>query len=212
MKKIGWIVGLMLWSLFAYGQYNRFGAGLTVGGNVSQILGDREAGYNKVGIVAGVRGTVYLTYKTEIVLEMLYDQRGSRNSLSPNNVSDPWKFGLNYVAVPVIFSYKDWFSEEDKYFKLHFSAGLAYGRLINVVNDGAFISDQRVQELRENELSYTAGVTYHWTPNWGFTGRFTRSIFSLAEGGNPAVRGACTGLNNCQIYPYAFNFRLEYRF
>ena len=78
----------------------RFKAGILVGFNGSQINGDASAGFNKLGLVAGVRGVTVINEKMEISIELLYSQRGSRSELfNSTNTNIPFKIELNYICL-----------------------------------------------------------------------------------------------------------------
>ena len=107
----------------------RFKAGINVGLTAAQINGDESAGFNKVGLTAGVRAYTILTPKSDILIEILFSQRGSRTKVI-NGTTVPQKIiQLNYIEVPIIYTIKDWYQDDDDYYKMHFQAGLSYGRL-----------------------------------------------------------------------------------
>ncbi len=90
-------------SFSAHAQRNqRFKAGILAGVTAAQIDGDASAGYNKVGLQAGLRGIVLLNQKQDASIEILFTQRGSRNEAK----TPPFfKTTLNYIEVPVQWHY-----------------------------------------------------------------------------------------------------------
>ncbi len=154
-----------------------FKAGAIIGLNGSQILGDDSAGFNKLGIEGGFRGVVVLSDKMEASLELLYSARGSYQKATVNN-PDEIRINTDYVAVPVIFNYLDW--EGDDYYRLHFHAGLSYGRLINATIQKEKI-DPILEEFAENNFSWLGGFTYYTNRHLGFTARYTRSLNLLFD-------------------------------
>jgi hypothetical protein len=157
---------------------SRFGGGVILGFNAAQMDGDFAAGYNKVGLNAGLRGTARLNENGKLLLstELLLSQRGAR-TVSRDGASPDWKATLNYLEVPVLISYLDWAQDEGAYYKVHFTAGLSYGRLFSTKITFPFTHIQEaIDVFSKSDVSYTAGVSYFVNRNLGFTGRYSRSF------------------------------------
>ena len=156
----------------------RFKAGVILGANAAQIDGDLSAGFNKLGLSGGLRGVVVLKEKMELSIDMLFSQRGSRSN--ERNIA-AFKVHLNYVEVPVAFNYKDWISEDEDYYKLHFYGGFAYSRLIS-----QSVEDENTGGLgtlepffKSNDIGFLVGTTFYSGPKLGFSFRYTRSLFPI---------------------------------
>lgn len=180
-----------------------FGASVVAGANISQMTGDDEAGFNKIGLHGGLKASIYLGPRTEAGIGIQYDQRGSRNALSRGNTGLPFKISIDYITVPVTYSFKDWYDEDEGYYKIHFTGGLSYGRLFRRQQEGSRIFDECLNDLRDNDLSWLLGVTYYWSEHWGASAFHLRSILDT----NP-------DLDICfkDLRPYQWTFRVEYRF
>jgi len=90
-----------------FAQQQRFKAGLNVGLTAAQINGDESAEFNKLGLTAGIRAYTFLNDKSDILLEILFSQRGSRTKVL-NGTTIPQKIiQLNYIEVPIIYTIKD---------------------------------------------------------------------------------------------------------
>lgn len=165
----------------------RFKGGLVAGFNVSQIVGDEAAGYNKIGLQAGAKVAIILKEKMDLSIEMLFSQRGSaaRNS---NQGTFPFKLTLNYIEVPVLFNYKDWKAEDEDYYRLHFQAGFSYGRLISFSGDNNQFTSLG-DFFRDNDVSWVGGATYYLNERLGITARYSRSLypFFVADATTPNV-------------------------
>lgn len=157
------------------GQAQGFRAGAVLGGNMSQINGDFIAGFNKLGIHGGLKVSRSINDKIEASVELLYSERGSRSSLRDINLL---KIKLNYVEIPVIVAYKDWL--RDDYYKMHFETGFSFGRLLqhSIEDVGGVLS---VDQIRDTDFSFLAGVTFFSTERMGFTLRYTQSINLLID-------------------------------
>jgi len=147
----------------------RFKAGVVLGLNASQILGDAVGGYNRLGLQGGLRATTVLQDKMDISFELLYSQRGS---YSKNFNVDIF---LQYVEVPVVFSYKDWLHEEDGYYRIQASAGISLGRLLDASAEGS-THDDLTDNFNTWDYGFTGGVEYFATQRIGFGLRWTKSF------------------------------------
>ena len=166
----------------------RFSAAAEMGLTASQLDGDLSAGYNKLGIMAGLRGIVNLKAKTHASIGFLFAQRGAQDELRQTN-PNVYSITMNYLEVPVLFHYADWLSkdETDPYYKFYVSAGLSYGRLLSTKlrDDGNFAQvivsptnppPGRTDYLNHQDLSVTLGGSYFFRRNLGFSFRWMRSV------------------------------------
>jgi hypothetical protein len=178
-----------------------FGASAVVGANISQMTGDGDGGFNKIGLHGGLKASIRLGFRTDMGIGILYDQRGSRNR--PALGDEPFKIKTDYIMVPVTYTFKDWYNEDDGFYKMHFTGGLAYGRLIQSSQEGGRLLNECLDDFRENDVSWLLGASYFWTRHWGATLYHTRSILD-----------ANAVLVNCvqDIRPYQWTFRIEYKF
>lgn len=178
-----------------------FSAAALLGVNASQIDGDDSAGYNKVGLTGGFKLFYPVTEKGDLSMELLYSQRGSRSALSLGG-GNTFYIKLDYIELPVSFVYKDWYMEDDKYYKVHAEAGLSYGRLFQTGSNISLYEEQP-ENFVKDDISYLASIAYRFNRNWGFTMRYTRSFRKL-------FKSEITGLTGLQSY--FLTFRGEYHF
>lgn len=163
-------------------QAQTFKAGLILGITASQINGDDDAGFNKPGFEGGLKSLVSINEKSDLSLEILYSQRGSKEEAVPGQVQSIYR--IDYVTIPVIYSYKDWLAED--YSRLHFHGGLSYGRLISAELDNDNDNTEFVSQWMENDLSILVGATYFLNEHFGLTFRYNRSLTLLFRN-NPDV-------------------------
>ncbi len=161
----------------------RFRAGAVAGLTASQIDGDLSAGYNKLGLQAGLRVIGRLTQRTEASLEFLFSQRGCQSELIKNKEDYfPFSLTLNYVEVPLQWHYKDWLIEGDdeskNYYRVSVNAGLSYARLIGTKldDDLAALGSVAPDFLKKNDFSFVLGLSFFANRHLGFTARYNRSI------------------------------------
>lgn len=199
----------LYFSIDSQAQDQRFKAGVIIGLNMAQIDGDNSNGYIKPGITGGLRGVAIITDKIELSIELLFDQRGSRSQSSFDPIFFPFKITNNYVAVPVVFNYQDWLDESEEFYKLHFHAGFAYGRLLNSIIDDEDPNSSFVQVsnfFNKDDISLLVGATFYINAHIGVTGRWSRSITPLYKNGDGpiSVRTA--------FIPKQFTLQLLYMF
>ena len=81
-----WLFGLVIFTIFAtkmtaQDAARRFGGGLVLGFNASQIEGDRASGYRKVGFNVGLRGKIRLNdSRMWVTTDLLSGRTHSRRS------------------------------------------------------------------------------------------------------------------------------------
>jgi hypothetical protein len=176
---------LLLAAVHVHAQ-QRFKAGLVFGINASQIKGDDSAGYNRLGLHGGLRAVTVLQDKLDFIIEMLYSQRGSfdgSEQFFPNGDLD---ISLKYVEVPLMFAYKDWYKEEDGYYKVQLTGGLTYSRLIKATAEGSN-HDSQVENFHNNDYGITLGFDFFINKHFGVGSRWNRSInllYNNKEEGN----------------------------
>jgi hypothetical protein len=173
-------------TLMVHGQ-RRFGAAIEAGLTASQLDGDLSAGYNKLGLMAGLRSNINLREKTHLSIGFLFAQRGAQDEIKQNNPR-VYAITLNYLELPVLFNYADWQVKdgEDTWYRAYLSAGLSYGRLISTKlrDDGLFAQavvqpsnppPGRDNYLNNQDLSLTLGGTVFFKRNIGLSVRWMRS-------------------------------------
>jgi hypothetical protein len=172
------ILGFFLMNSIQLEAQNTFGAAIVAGLNASQIQGDASAGYNRLGVRAGLRGLVFLGDKSEASLDLLYSQRGSTSGLFQDNAAIRFVIALDYVEVPVTFTYKDWL-HEDGYYRVHFTGGLTYSRLFNTRVEEYPIFEEEQENFNLNDFGVRLGASYFVSEKFGISIFYNRSINRL---------------------------------
>ena len=150
----------------------RFIGGVVGGINLTQVDGDKLAGFNKIGFNVGGRVAAVLAPRWQLSMELLFTQLGS----SRNNNDDPSatidKIRLNAVEVPVMINFLEW--------KLHFSAGFSYTRLINYYVEDVFGEDiTDLTDYNENLFHVVIGGTFFFTDRTGLHVNWSKSLNNL---------------------------------
>ena len=143
-------------------QQNRFGAGVVLGVNLSQIDGDLFTGFNKIGIRGGLEGNVFLNNRLDFTVGLLYVQKGSKTNSKVTFASDippNTEINLDYMEVPFLLSIK---LNSNDFHGFTLDAGFSYGRLIgSEINVREFPDKVTYSELADrlnsNEFNLVLG-------------------------------------------------------
>lgn len=174
-----------------------FRGAIFTGMTAGQIDGDTLVGFKKLGLTTGVKVSFDLKEKLEGTVELAYSQRGSRNQFFGGG--DEAKYvKLNYFELPVYVSIRDWYVEEDDYYRILGQVGLSYAALI-----GGSVQnlDHDPGEFRGSDLSWIAGASYRFSEKIGFTARYTRSFTNFLKDEDLFTGG---------LLSYFWTFRLEF--
>ncbi|HHB78501.1 MAG TPA: PorT family protein [Saprospiraceae bacterium] len=195
----------ILSSIHLQAQDQRFMGGVIVGLNASQIDGDNAAGYNKAGLMVGLRGGAYLTEKASLTVDMLYSQRGSRRVPKNDELFDPYTISTPYVEVPFLFHYKDWRVEYDDgsfFYKVSAEAGVAVSYLLQPKVEN-IVYETEVDNFNKIDLAWVLGVSYYFNENIGVAARYLRSV-------TPVYNHNKHMKTFNSLYGYNFNFSVFY--
>ena len=180
------LVFCLLPGLLQAQEQKRFGAGLIFGLTACQIDGDQSAGFNKLGLQAGLRGITHLGKRTDASVEILYAQRGSQSQIIKAQY-DPYYFTLrlNYIEIPVQWHFKDWRVEgedgDPDWYKAAFNIGFSYARYMGTTSKGEpqGLDVVALDYLKKNDLAFVVGANFMASRHFGLTFRFVQSIISM---------------------------------
>lgn len=161
---------LLCYSSEVVGQ--RFKAAAIIGANAAQIDGDSLYGFERIGLTVGGRLSYANEKSWDVALEMLYSQRGSADGLLKKN-SDRG-IALHYLEIPLLFSLRDWYIEDGKYYKVRAEGGFSYGQLFQTDAVG-----YNVDELKKYDVSWIVGAGVNFTRMFGMSLRYTSSLVDL---------------------------------
>lgn len=160
----------------------RFEAAVIAGFNASQIDGDQNAGYDKLGFNCGLKVYARLGKYLSLSPEILVVQKGSKGRLvgSPvpypfNFAPNPFKLTLNYAEIPVVLHYHD----KDRAI---FGAGLSYSALIGYKRiESGFNTTGSDTPVSNRELALVADAALKVRKVFALNLRFAYSLFSIAD-------------------------------
>ncbi|MDR2408417.1 MAG: PorT family protein [Bacteroidales bacterium] len=166
--------------------------GEIIGGfNLTQVDGDQEIGYKKIGVHAGIGVMFPFSFKGNqenkpwaVSMEILFNQRGSRArnlNYNPQDTINNYTQGkfryllrLNYVSLPVIIH----FTDKDKW---TVGVGFAYNRMFSSKEweYDVLQTYDSVKRLNPNDFTVLADVRFRIWQQLKFGFRFEYSMFSL---------------------------------
>ena len=196
------IVVISLFAFTGLTHAQRFDGALVAGFNASQIDGDLLAGYDKLGLTGGLKLGYSLKKPWFMSMELLYSQRGSQSELLSDGSVPLRKIQLQYIELPLMVQYKDWYVSPGNYYKVYAEAGVSYGYLFDAsISEGSFTLDS--QDFQSHDVSYLLGVAYFLNRHWGFGFRYTRSFTKLYKNPDSGER---------DLLGYFLSFRTMYQF
>lgn len=183
----------------------RFTASIVAGINLSQIDGDEDGSYSKVGFNGGARGGVRFGDRMELCTEILFSQKGSYIS----NLDK--MYHLDYLEVPVLFYYKDWEAvskKNKKYMRVMIGGGFSYSRLVNTTITERGINQKDipgfVDPFLKNDFMVILDANFFFLRNWGLNVRWSRSLLTIVEA--PLRQNISYAINRSIIIRVLFKF------
>lgn len=162
--------------MLSFAQGQTFKAGVIGGANLAQLDGDILAGYNKLGIHAGVTVGVQVSDLFRTNIEILYVQKGSRSSKDEQGIAGGLltRYSFDYVEIPLMMNYIDG--------GFMLNAGFSYSRLVRVrqmlVAD-VDLTAIEAEFVNTNSFSLLAGIGYFFTDHMGVEVRYAYDPFTV---------------------------------
>jgi hypothetical protein len=152
----------------------KFNGGVYLGGDVSQVDGDDNEGYHKVGYLAGGFVSLRVSPHSSFQMEIGYIQKGSRIGDTTSNSSNTYLMRFHYLEVPLLYQYT---------FAKRFSAeaGPAMDILLGSLEESNGIETQSTIPLRPVTLCGIIGVAGFITDHLKLSFRFNYSLLSIRD-------------------------------
>lgn len=200
---------------------NLFKAAIIGGVNFSQINGDNQNGYNKIGGSLGIKGGFDIAPNIDLSAELFYNNKGSkpsRDDLTLNSKSYLPTISLHTADMMVISNFYHKFNPSDEFYKISFHVGFSYGRLLRsqteitrYFNSIPNIAQYLNQHYKSSDFGFIFGCSYFITPRLGATIRHTFSIGNLYTKSDSALPLAEVG-DFKSFKPYYLSLHLFYNF
>jgi hypothetical protein len=152
----------------------RFNGGIFAGGLVSQVDGDNNEGFHKLGFLGGGLVSLRVSPHSSFQMELEYIQKGSRGTDTINYTDFLMRF--HYLEVPLLYQYT---------FAKRFSleAGPAMDVLLGSYEerDGIEVPGIYAEPLRNVTLAGIFGVSGYITTHLKVNFRFNYSLLSIRQ-------------------------------
>lgn len=201
------IIGFVVFG-FTNAFSQNFGGGLRGGLVASEVSGDNLAGPSKLGWYASAFTFTRLNQYNDLLLEIMYIEKGSRSIPSEKNDFLEYKFLLQYVEIPVIYR-MEIARYTDISFVDSFTAYIGLSASVLVGNRetdmGTPVPENERQPFNPAELNALAGISFPLFGGFDFQLGLTRSVTPIrAHNG-----GGKTWYNHGQ-YNTAWKFGISY--
>ncbi len=202
LKNIICIISFFCLSFTVFGQ-SGFKAKAFTGFTLSQVQGDRLAGFDKLGLNAGLAVQFAIREKIHLGLEFGYTQKGSRGNLIFNVPTNKYITHLQYFELPIFIEVKDW--PIDDYFRIGIHTGLAGSYLYQGTSSIIDLDDNLVEssQFTRTEISFLLGATYAFTKRLQLLIRYSRGLNKFYKSPN---------VNTGGLLNYNWTVRAEFLF
>ena len=196
--------------LFQMVSGQRFQGGLRAGLSASEVSGDNLGGPNKLGWFASVFTFKEISDYSDLMLEIMYIQKGSRSVPNEKNDFYEYKFYLQYVEVPLHYR-ADISRYTDITFldKLKVNAGLSVSVLVDYLETdmGTPVPPGEREDFHPAELNILLGISFPLNSLFDFNFGFSNSLTPI----RPHAGGGKVWYNRGQ-YNTVWTFGLAYVF
>jgi hypothetical protein len=197
-----------------------FRASVAAGVNLSQIEGDVQQGYHKLGAALGAKAAYCFKPNFDMSAELLYNSRGCRsNPFEPNPTISDRTVGLrtelNYADILIASNFH--FSPNNAYtfYRQSLQLGVSYGRLLTskiTALRGTFhdiaIEEDLQNTIKKDDIGLVVGYSWFLTPRLGITTKHTVSLRKIYV--NPKTATSNTLYKS--FAPYNISVQLTYNF
>jgi len=102
------LIVFLLFSGPLFSQEKVFSIGAVAGLNTTQISGDNLAGFNKIGLYAGLYTNININENLQFQIETCFSQKGSRKIAHPEKGDTySYRLNINYVDIPVFARFRN---------------------------------------------------------------------------------------------------------
>jgi hypothetical protein len=186
-----------------------FDGGIRAGLTASEVSGDNLSGPSKLGWYASVYTSLQITEISDIILEIMYIQKGSRSIPSEKNNFREYKFYLQYVEIPLQFKTDiSQFTSNSVMDKISVNAGLSIAVLVDNLesDDGTtiFLPGER-NDFHAAELNLLLGFSIPISSSIDFRMSYSNGLSPI----RPHAGGGKTWYNHGQ-YNSVWSFGMAY--
>lgn len=178
MKFLSAIILLFMCSFYGYGQ-SFFKGGVIMGINAAQLDGDNNYGYNKLGLTGGITMGIPLEKNFDLFVEFLYSQQGAIEKFRIIPTSKDNGIKLNYLSMPIILRWKDWYIEDKGFHRFWLDFGVSPGRLFQTKIVGSPEISAVADQFKSYDVAGVIGGGIALNKHVQLNLRFTKSFYRL---------------------------------
>jgi Outer membrane protein beta-barrel domain len=194
-----------------------FRASVAAGANFSQMEGDAQQGYHKVGVSIGAKGAYCFKPNFDVSTELLYNSRGSRPNPSEEitfaDKSLHMTAELNYADILLAANFHFMPNSNYTFYRQSLQIGVSYGRLLSskvTVNRGTFndvtLQNDILDRVKRDDISFVVGYSWFLTPRLGLTAKHALSLQGIYS--NSGVDNTVKAYT--KFVPYNISLQLVY--
>lgn len=203
--KIKILVFFLSFTLSASAQKPVFTTGISAALNTSQVSGDDLWGFNQFGAYGGLCVKAQINEKSAYQFHIAFSQKGSRRPPDLNGNASTYILRLNYIDVPIIYSYR--FQKNNFLKQFHGEVGMVNSYLINYSERNLLGNVYPVRPFKKYEGSLLLGFGYWLKHGLFFSLRYVNSVLPIRK----HVSGATYYFNRGQ-YNTVVQFSINYFF
>ncbi len=167
---------IIVWAVPVLASSQGFNGGVLAGANMSQVDGDRLAGYKKINGVFGVFVNRKFNNVLRAQLEMNYLGKGSKQAANPDSgVTYFRKISLHYLELPLMLQI--WWEK----YNVHVDLGISYGVLLSQREEDEHGDQVLVGPFKATEFGFILGINYEFYEQLSVALRFGYSILPVAN-------------------------------
>lgn len=168
-----------------------FRASVAAGVNFSQIDGDAQQGYHKIGASIGVKGAYIIKPNFDVSTELLYNSRGTRPNPfeeAPTSASNNLRLNatLNYADILLAANFHFMPNSSHTFYRQSLQVGVSYGRLISskvIVNKGInndiIVQNNILNRIKKDDINFVVGYSWFLTSRLGIGAKNTIGLKSI---------------------------------
>ena len=182
-----------------------FRVGLVGAINTTQVSGDDLWGFNQFGAYGGLCVKAQINEKSAYQFHIAFSQKGSRRPPDLNGNASTYILRLNYIDVPLIYSYR--FQKNNFLKQFHGEVGMVNSYLTNYSERNLLGNVYPVRPFKKYEGSLLLGFGYWLKNGLFFSLRYVNSVLPIRK----HVSGATYYFNRGQ-YNTVVQFSINYFF
>jgi hypothetical protein len=174
MKSRYLLLLLCLFLIPGTAQSQIFKGGVMLGFNGSQVDGDMQSGYDKLGLMGGAFIYTPLSRNLDLQFEIEYMGKGAQSVQNGDDYNIQFTINLQYIEMPVILRLNT-----IRNFGLE--AGLGFGYLFSQSENLSSALQTNQITFNSFELSGILGFNYHINENYSVVARYSYSLIPVAH-------------------------------